>query len=226
MLMLWICWMEIKKVNKILFKNMENYTNPEFNLDGFNCPHCGAFAHQSWSDVYDDRNDYIKNLQIAYCKKCENYSLWHSKKIIFPESSGISLPNMDLNKDIREDYNEARCILNKSPRGACALLRLALQKLCKQLGEKGKNINNDVASLVKKGLPSQIQQSLDIVRVIGNESVHPGELDLKDDVETATKLFSLINIIAEIMITQPNKIEETYKKLPPNKLEEIKNRDS
>jgi len=34
-----------------------------------------------------------------------------------------------------------------------------------------------------------ILQSLDIVRVIGNESVHPGVIDLKDDRHTALRLF-------------------------------------
>jgi hypothetical protein len=38
-----------------------------------------------------------------------------------------------------------------------------------------------------------VQQSLDIVRVIGNDAVHPGQIDLTDDIETATKLFVLIN---------------------------------
>ena len=205
---------------------MENYTSPQFNLDGFNCSHCNAFAHQLWNDVCDDENNYIEDLKFAYCKKCENYSLWHSKKMIFPKSSGVSVPNLDLGNNIKEDYNEARNILSESPRGACALLRLALQKLCKQLGKDGKNINNNIASLVKEGLPKKIQQSLDIVRVIGNEAVHPGKLDLRDDTETATKLFSLINIISEIMITQPKKIEETYKKLPEDKLNQIEDRDN
>ena len=208
---------------------MENYTNPEFKLDGFNCPHCNAFAHQTWYNTFSQvmtRQSLISDLEIAFCNKCGQYSLWHSKKMIFPNSSGIIIPNVDLDLDIQEDYNEARSIINKSPRGACALLRLSLQKLCKQLGEDGGNINNDIKNLVQKGLPSQIQQSLDIVRVIGNNAVHPGEINLKDNVETATKLFSLINIIAEIMITQPKKIENTYNSLPPNKLEAIENRDS
>lgn len=207
---------------------MENYTNPQYKLDAFNCPHCNAYSHQIWNLVYYDTNyqSRVFNLEIVICHKCKDYSLWRNKKIIFPDSSGITIPNIDLDLEIQEDYNEARSIINKSPRGACALLRLSLQKLCKQLGEEGKNINSDIKNLVQKGLPPQIQQSLDIVRVIGNNAVHPGKIDLKDDVETATKLFSLINIITEIMITQPKKIKETYNTLPPNNLEEIKNRDS
>ena len=209
---------------------MENFNSPQLGLDGFNCPHCNAFSHQIWNNVFYqimNSKSRINGLKIAYCSKCGQYSLWYFEKMIFPKSSIIPLPNLDLNEEIKEDYNEARNILNESPRGACALLRLALQKLCKQLGEKGENINNDIASLVKKGLPAQIQQSLDIVRVIGNEAVHPGKLDLKDDIETASKLFSLINIIAEMIITQPNKIEEIYhNELPEEKLNQIENRDS
>ena len=72
-----------------------------------------------------------------------------------------------------------------------ALLRLALQKLCKELGEGGKDINSDIANLVKKGLRPSIQKALDIVRVTGNESIHPGVLDMKDNRDVALKLLSL-----------------------------------
>ena len=75
------------------------------------------------------------------------------------------------------------------------------QKLRIHLGEKGKTIDDDIASLVRKGLNPLVQQSLDIVRVIGNEAVHPGVIDLKDDRETAFRLFDLVNAITDAMIS-------------------------
>jgi hypothetical protein len=48
-------------------------------------------------------------------------------------------------------------------------------------------------------------------------AVHPGSLDLKDDVDTATKLFILVNIIVEQMISNPKHVEELYDKLPEAK---------
>ncbi len=79
---------------------------------------------------------------------------------------------------------------------------------------------------MKKGLNPQIQKSLDIVRVVGNEAVHPGTIDLRDDVETATKLCNLINIIANAMITQPKEIDALYNTLPESKRDGIEKRDN
>ena len=120
---------------------------------------------------------------------------------------------------------EAATILDKSSRGAAALLRLVIQKLCIKLGERGEDLNTDIANLVKNGLPTQIQKALDTVRVIGNEAVHPGKIDLKDNKNIAVKLFDLVNLITQIMITQPKEIETIYKTLPEEKLEAIKQRD-
>jgi hypothetical protein len=53
----------------------------------------------------------------------------------------------------------------------------------------GKDITKDIGSFVKKGLSPKIQKALDIVRVVGNESVPPGQIDLNDNPATTTKLF-------------------------------------
>lgn len=206
------------------------FVPPKFEESAFNCPHCHAYANQIWETVYSAPSGRalhdISALKKAVCSHCQKYTLWHFEKIIYPEDSGVRPPNPDLKEDILEDYLEAKSIVNKSPRGAVALLRLCVQKVCEQLGEKGVNINEDIANLVKKGLPSKIQQALDVVRVIGNNAVHPGQIDLKDDRDTAMKLFELINLVAEVMITQPKHVEKLYESLPTSHKEAIQKRDT
>ena len=86
------------------------------------------------------------------------------------------------------------------------------------------NINTDIGNLVKKGLPEIVQQSLDIVRVTGNDAVHPGQIDT-DNPETVAQLFELTNVIIEYMIALPKKVSGIYSSLPSQKIEGIKQRD-
>src|SRR5690606_29908829 len=113
-----------------------------------------------------------------------------------------------------------------SPRGAAALLRLSIQKLCAYLGQPGHNINSDIKALVALGLPPKVQEALDTVRVIGNNAVHPGKIDLKDDIDIVNMLFKLVNFIAQKMITEPKEIDEIYSSLPAEKIDGIRQRDS
>jgi hypothetical protein len=151
------------------------------------------------------RNYSIQNLSAAQFYNCDDVSIWIHNRLAWPNLGSAPIANVDLPKEVRADYDEAGTLVQLSPRGAAALLRLAIQKLCKILGEKGKSIDDDIASLVKKGLDPRVQQALDVVRVIGNNAVHPGQIDLRDDQSTAEKLFGLVNLIAEIMLAYPVK---------------------
>jgi len=136
--------------------------------------------------------------------------------MVHPQIITAPLPNPDLSDDVRRDFEEARAILSLSPRGAAALLRLAIQKICTELGESGTNINQDIGSLVKKGLPLKVQQALDTVRVVGNNAVHPGQVDLRDNEETARQLFGLVNLVADVMVSQPKHVDALYKAIVPD----------
>ena len=128
---------------------------------------------------------------------------------------------------VKQLYSEAGLIYNKSPRAACALLRLAIDRLCNELGEKDRDINKNIGELVKKGLPQSIQQALDVVRVVGNKAVHPGQISFNvDDKGTAIMLMRLLNIIVERMITEPKEIESLYEGLPESVKDSINKRDS
>lgn len=195
------------------------YTPARLDLDAFNCPLCQAFASQRWGTppriVGSSNYGSDGSFKISRCSRCGGFAYWINGALTYPAVSTAPSPNEDLPAEIVADYNEARTIGQLSPRGAAALLRLAIQKLCIHLDEPGDNINQDIASLVRKGLPIQIQQALDIVRVVGNNAVHPGQLELRDDPETVSKLFDLVNLIAEVMISQPKHIQKLYESVVP-----------
>ena len=157
------------------------------------------------------------------CSHCLQSAFWLSEKIIYPPVRVFPPANSDLHDDVKEVYNEAAAIAEQSPRAACALLRLAIEILLKQLGETG-SINESIKNLVEKGLDPKIQQSLDIVRVTGNNAVHPGKIDPGDIADVRT-LFNLINVIAEALITQPKQIQGIYDNLPGKNRKEIEKRD-
>lgn len=193
------------------------YTPPQFNRSSFNCPHCKAFSSMSWDNAYIGHRGVqaLDALRSAHCAHCNNYSLWIGSSMIYPWETPVESPNQDLSEDIKTDYLEAANIVNQSSRGAAALLRLSIEKLVNSLDAKGKDLNAKIGNLVANGLNPKIQKALDVVRVIGNEAVHPGQIDLKDDPETAQALFRLVNVIADGMITKPKEVDALFDELVP-----------
>jgi hypothetical protein len=175
---------------------------------------------------YNQGSDWnLHNAHASLCHSCEGWALWVKDSIVYPTANSEILPHEDIPDNIKNDFDEAAKIVDISPRSAAALLRLCIQKLMPLLGEKSDNLNAAIGSLVKKGLEPQVQQALDVVRVIGNNAVHPGQIDLRDDKATATRLFEIFNLIVERTITTPKKLNELFKGLPPGALEAIQKRD-
>jgi hypothetical protein len=213
------------------------YAPPSYHNIAFNCPLCGAYANQTWTItkklLFDPRHqryfdaDALEDVEFAQCANCERHSIWLQGNMIHPTGGAAPLPNPDMPEDVQQDYEEARSILAISPRGSAALLRLAVQRLCKHLGQPGENINADIAALVRQGLPVTLQKALDSLRVAGNNAVHPGQLDIYDTPEIATRLFGLLNIIVDNQITQPKAISELYNTtVPADTQQHIAKRDA
>ncbi len=93
------------------------------------------------------------------------------------------------------------------------------------LNQAGKNLNDDIAALVEEGLPRSIQQAADSLRVVGNNAVHPGSMDLDDDPSVFASLFDLINLIVENRIAEPARVQAIFDRLPPTAHEQIEKRD-
>jgi hypothetical protein len=176
-----------------------------------------------------DRSVYVvselANASISRCYSCNQIAIWVADELIYREETFSIRPNEDMPHEVKLDFVEAAFIVDQSPRGAAALLRLCLQKLTAHLGMKGKKLDDDIGTLVKNGLDGRIQKALDVVRVIGNQAVHPGQIDLRDDKATASKLFALVNLIVEATITSPKHVQEMFEALPNGALKAIERRD-
>lgn len=204
---------------------------PELNKNAFTCPHCDAYAAMDWAQLLAQGRNW-KPMYTATCHRCQKDSVWINEEsyggqfMIFPKSSVAPLPNEDLPVECMKDYLEARSIVEGSPRGAAALLRLCVQKLAIHLGGSGKNINDDIAHLVQNGLPVRVQQALDVVRVVGNNAVHPGEMSVEDQPQTALALFGLVNLIADNQISQPKHVASLFSGLPEGARNAVSKRDN
>ena len=166
------------------------------------------------------------NMFMSRCYACDGFAVWIKDQLAWPAHSVKIEPHQDIPANIKDDFIEASKIVQKSPRGSAALSRLVVQKLMADLGESGKDLNADIAALVKKGLEPEIQKALDIVRVTGNNAVHPGQIDLKDDPGIAVALLQLINLVVERRISAQKRIEEMFSNLPVGALEQIEKRDA
>ena len=258
---------------------MPERVEPKFGAERFSCPHCGAFAHQTWhrlgmldvrrgqkpgryefapallaqaekiadQDAQKKAIAFVKRLQknvvtymfeeygrsdwafanfhVSACYSCDAFTVWVEDNIVYPISRSVVEPHEMMPGSIKADFAEAGSIVDFSPRGAAALARLCIQKLMTELGEKGENLNEDIGELVKKGLEVELQQALDVVRVVGNNAVHPGTIDLKDDKDTALTLLGLVNLIVERRIAGPKKLLNLFAGLPPGALQQIEKRD-
>ena len=145
------------------------YIAPDRNLDSFTCPHCNALSlmtfqvHHFEQDVIEvmgqpltvnnygyDEEVYSNELKIARCHSCGKKIIWVDNNYVYPNIVAEEV-NPDLPESVKQLYNEAGLIYNQSPRAACALLRLAIDRLCNELGETDRDINKNIGALVEKG---------------------------------------------------------------------------
>jgi hypothetical protein len=203
------------------------YLNHRAGIDHFSQERIARFLGQVKNDFKKSFYQFVPDgFAVATCSACDGFTLWVDKDVVYPKKTTLPPPNPDLSEDIQVLYFEASSIFVDSPKGSTALLRLALQKLLEQVGKSGKNINNDIKELVSEGLSPKIQQALDLLRVVGNNAVHPGQIDFDDNADVAQKLFGILNFIAEELITKPKELEQLYGDIIPAETQgHIKQRD-
>lgn len=212
------------------------YEPPTFQGKAFTClhPQCSTLTSMSWSRLLGEEygNRFVTLYWHCKCDLCGNNSVWlrdendaGKGRLIFPNLLSVPYGHEAMPKECLADYDEAREICERSPRGAAALLRLCLQKLLVHLGGAGEHIDTDIKKLVAAGLDAHVQQALDVIRVTGNNAVHPLEMNLEDDHDSVLVLFEMINFIVEERISRPLRTQERFANLPEKARLAIEKRD-
>jgi hypothetical protein len=180
-----------------------NHISPTRLLTTFNCPHCDEQTHHTplEHEQTASANDalYIQPVHVTQCFSCHEICVWYYDSLVYPHKGNAPHPSEHMPDSVKADYKEAASIFSLSPRGAAAILRLAIQKLCLELGQTGENLSQDIHDLVMRGLPDYIEQSLDLARVVGEKAVRPGQI-VTDNAMVAGALFTLLNAMSDTLI--------------------------
>jgi len=216
--------------SRVRIRLMEGDRNPGPGREAFHCPTCRVYAKQEWSDLLyrhpvGQGFAVVNGYMIAHCTSCPKPSIWAEDFMIYPLDRQGDEPHEEMPSTVRDIYEEARATAPVSRKSAAGLLRLGLQLLVDDLEPGSGSIDAKIGALVTRGLDPHVQQAMDVLRVVGNESVHPGTIDLNTDDDLLPALFRLVNLIVEQVIARPRHVADLFAKLPPGKLEAIQRRD-
>lgn len=191
-------------------------------IDKFRCPFCkqrSIYRYTNLKDLSDDA-------YVVRCGACVRGSIWiqapDSKKgknrtfnLVYPLVSVVDEPNPDMPEDVKVEYREASLVVVHSPKAAAALMRLALEKLLRSFEKSSCSLSSVIQKLERsQRISKKSAQLADILRITGNNAVHPGVMTLEDIEEVCTGLFVLLNRLVEELISIPKRDQELIKKLP------------
>jgi hypothetical protein len=137
------------------------------------------------------------------------------KWLVWPRTASRGIDLADVPQHIATDYEEAFIVLDTSAKASAALSRRILQMLLReQGGVKKSDLEKEITEFIAQaGVPSDIAQSVDAVRHIGNFSAHPikststGEIVEVEPGEAEWNL-ETIEALFDHFFTKPKKLEE------------------
>lgn len=201
---------------------------PTLTESAFDCPHCEAYAAQWKYEVsaYRGSHEHLPGWNIMRCARCSAITIWHGGALIYPRGVRPGIPPLEaMPDDVKAVYDEAREVGALSPRSAVALLRLALQMLVDDLVSGHEAINAKIGTLVSRGLDPNVQKAMDVLRVYGNNAVHPGQIEVDAETDTLPALFALLNMIVDQVIVRAESVRGLYESLPAGARAAIDKRD-
>lgn len=133
--------------------------------------------------------------------------------VFYPDVvSGLPKINPDLSEGVASLYSEAASIANKSPRGAMALLRLALEKMLRtDFHLNFKKIYGGILQLYSDGIPEEMDIALHYLRIAGNAADHEEAgkivIDGSEGINTVRTMMEVLNDIADDQISRKKRLK-------------------
>lgn len=156
------------------------------------------------------------------CVGCEKGAVWRQGQLVFPLSSSVDRPHVDMPPDARELYEEARNTYPVSRRAAAALARASLESLLRELTPEQPRASLDELIASLSGLVNRrMWEVLTALRVLGNSTLHSQESDIKtiymseEATELVDVIFGAINELVDELVTRPAQSKNLYDMLPP-----------
>jgi hypothetical protein len=181
-------------------------------FNGTQCSHCARVM--IWHIDSSESGFLQRQNQKLYLQHTDSGSI--KAKIIYPETRSIGeSPNEDIPPEIQKIYEEARAVAPHSLRAANALLRTVLEKMVIGNGGEGAKLYHKIKNLADKNvITGQWAETLQNVRILGNEAAHPGEINFDEEVDAAftNSIFSCINAFAQQTYTRKREDAELAKK--------------
>lgn len=149
----------------------------------------------------------VDEVCVGQCTVCGNFLFVLKDELVWPERPAIP-PSKYLPEESRDAYMEAQRVIDRSARCACAMLRLALERLAIHLGADEKlPLARKIESLQ---IPERYRSLAEACRIVGNDAVHEGALDYRSDdsYELAKSLSQYINLLADLLIGAPAEADE------------------
>jgi hypothetical protein len=218
-------------------------TRPAFGKSSFRCPHCGVVSQIEKHPVIDgykgdkvfDKDAYRRyNIRftaddfftcqseydylVTKCTHCGKLHFWENCELVYPSGTGIP-PVADMPEDVKEIFDEAQRVTHVSPRSACALLRICVERIAAHVADqrdiKFGERERLYDKILKLNLPSHLQEICDACRFAGNENAHTGELDMsgEDTEEIAYACSFLVNALVQLLISPAIQADRVLRKL-------------
>lgn len=177
--------------------------------------------------THDPRYQIEHAIHVAVCSSCHKMTVWEDSKLIYPQPLGID-PCEDMPESIKEVFVEAQRVTYLSPRSACTLLRVCLERLCDTVAELKKidGYKRDAwlwQKIEALKLQPEVKEIFDAVKDVGNSGSHgnnkAAEIDFTspDSIEVALQTAEVINALVHILISPlmyAKKVSRNFRQKP------------